>query len=272
MMAMAELTPDSPLATKVVPSPNHGPRKSGTQALPRPSMIILHYTGMDSGVAALQLLTNPLSEVSCHYLVWEDGRIFQLVPEAARAWHAGKSVWKGETDINSHSIGIEIVNGGHRFDLPAYPAVQIEAVKSLCLDLMQRHGISAANVLAHSDIAPERKEDPGEHFPWADFAACGIGICPDPAPIVDGPRYQAGDEGQPVRALQALLAMLGFGLDLTGVYDARMVSVVTAFQRHYRPQQIDGIADLSTMMTLKAVLQAAKGSSFSAQPEASVRN
>lgn len=256
---MAELRPDSPLATKVVPSPNHGPRKSGSTAPPRPSMIILHYTGMDSGVAAMQLLTNPLSEVSCHYLVWEDGRIFQLVPEAARAWHAGKSQWKGETDINSHSIGIEIVNGGHRFNLPAYPAAQIDAVKALCLDVMHRHGIQAANVLAHSDIAPDRKEDPGEHFPWADCAASGIGLWAAPAPLADGPRYQAGDEGQPVRALQALLAMLGFGLDLTGVFDARTVTVVKAFQRHYRPQQIDGIADLSTMMTLKAVLQAAKG-------------
>ena len=256
---MAELTPDSPLATKVVPSPNQGPRKSGTTGTPRPSMIILHYTGMESGVAALQLLTNPLSEVSCHYLVWEDGRIFQLVPEVARAWHAGKCQWKGETDINSHSIGIEIVNGGHRLGLPTYPDAQIEAVKALCLDLMQRHGISATNVLAHSDIAPERKEDPGEHFPWADLAASGIGIWTPPATISEGPRYQSGDEGQPVRALQALLAMLGFGLELSGVFDARTVSVVKAFQRHYRPQQIDGIADLSTMMTLKAVLQAAKG-------------
>lgn len=256
---MAELTPDSPLATKVVPSPNQGPRKSATAGMPRPSMIILHYTGMDSGVAALQLLTNPLSEVSCHYLVWEDGRIFQLVPEVARAWHAGKSVWKGETDINSHSIGIEIVNGGHRFDLPAYPPQQLEAVKALCLDLMQRQGIQAGHVLAHSDIAPDRKDDPGEHFPWADFADSGIGIWVPPAPLAEGPRYQSGDEGQPVRALQALLAMLGFGLDLTGVFDARTVSVVKAFQRHYRPELIDGIADLSTMMTLKAVLQATKG-------------
>ena len=118
---------DSALVTKIVPSPNLGPRKTDR----RPTWIMLHYTGMESGVAALQLLTNPLSEVSCHYLVWEDGRIFQLVPEAARAWHAGRGSWKGEEDLNSHSIGIEIVNGGHRFGLPPYPPAQIEAVIAL---------------------------------------------------------------------------------------------------------------------------------------------
>lgn len=257
---MADLVPDSPLAVKVVPSPNHGTRKAGPDSMlppPRPSMIVLHYTGMESGVAALQLLTNPLSEVSCHYLIWEDGRIFQLVPEAARAWHAGKSQWKGETDINSHSIGIEIVNGGHRFGLPPYPDAQIAAVRALCLDLMQRYGMVGNRVLAHSDIAPDRKEDPGEHFPWSELAASGIGLWADQAPLADGPRYQTGDEGQPVRALQALLAMLGFGIELTGVFDARTESVVKAFQRHFRPALIDGVADLSTLMTLKALLQKA---------------
>ena len=111
---------DSALVTKIVPSPNLGPRKTDL----RPSLLMLHYTGMESGVAALALLTNPLSEVSCHYIVWEDGRIFQLVPEAARAWHAGRGSWKGETDINSHSIGIEIVNGGQSYGLPPYPSMQ----------------------------------------------------------------------------------------------------------------------------------------------------
>ena len=241
---------DSALVTKIVPSPNLGPRKTDL----RPSLIMLHYTGMESGVAALALLTNPLSEVSCHYIVWEDGRIFQLVPEAARAWHAGRGSWKGETDINSHSIGIEIVNGGHSFGLPPYPAVQIQAVMDLCKDIMQRHTIPPCNVLAHSDTAPTRKQDPGEHFPWALLAQHRIGLWPtiEPTPAAM-PSYQQGDEGQPIRALQALLAMIGYPVQITGVYDEITTSIISAVQRRYRPDTITGHADPATLAVLKGL-------------------
>jgi len=246
---------DSALVTKIVPSPNLGPRKTDL----RPSLIMLHYTGMESGVAALALLTNPLSEVSCHYIVWEDGRIFQLVPEAARAWHAGRGSWKGETDINSHSIGIEIVNGGHSFGLPPYPAVQIQAVMDLCKDIMQRHTIPPCNVLAHSDTAPTRKQDPGEHFPWALLAQHGIGLWPtiEPTPAAM-PSYQQGDEGQPIRALQALLAMIGYPVQITGVYDEITTSIMCAVQRRYRPDTITGHADPATFAVLKGLAQSSR--------------
>lgn len=242
---------DSALVTKIVPSPNLGPRKTDR----RPAWIMLHYTGMESGVAALQLLTNPLSEVSCHYLVWEDGRIFQLVPEAARAWHAGGGSWKGEEDLNSHSIGIEIVNGGHRYGLPPYPPAQIEAVIALCQDIMSRHTMPAGHVLAHSDSAPTRKEDPGEHFPWQRLAQAGVGLWPqtEAVPETASALYQLGDEGQPVRALQALLAMIGYPVQITGVYDALTESVIIAVQRRYRPQSVTGIADGATLLVLKAL-------------------
>jgi N-acetylmuramoyl-L-alanine amidase len=242
---------DSALVTKIVPSPNLGPRKTDR----RPVWIMLHYTGMESGVAALQLLTNPLSEVSCHYLVWEDGRIFQLVPEVARAWHAGRGSWKGEEDLNSHSIGIEIVNGGHRFGLPPYPPAQIEAVIALCQDIMARHTMPAGHVLAHSDSAPTRKEDPGEHFPWQHLAQAGVGLWPqiEPVPASASALYQLGDEGQPVRALQALLAMIGYPVQITGVYDALTESVIKTVQRRYRPQSITGMADGATLSVLKAL-------------------
>jgi N-acetylmuramoyl-L-alanine amidase len=242
---------DSALVTKIVPSPNLGPRKTDR----RPAWIMLHYTGMESGVAALQLLTNPLSEVSCHYLVWEDGRIFQLVPEAARAWHAGRGSWNGESDLNSHSIGIEIVNGGHRFGLPPYPAVQIEAVIALCRDIMARHGMPAGHLLAHSDTAPTRKEDPGEHFPWQVLAQAGVGLWPasEALPETATALYQSGDEGQPVRALQALLVLIGYPVEITGVYDALTESVIKAVQRRYCPARVTGIADGATLAVLKGL-------------------
>ena len=243
---------DSALVTKIVPSPNLGPRKTDR----RPTWIMLHYTGMESGVAALQLLTNPLSEVSCHYLVWEDGRIFQLVPEAARAWHAGRGNWKGESDINSHSIGIEIVNGGHAQGLPPYPDEQIEAVIALCQDIMARHGMAADHILAHSDTAPTRKEDPGEHFPWQRLARAGVGLWPEADTTGDTAAlagYRAGDEGQPVRALQALLAMIGYPVQITGVYDALTESVIKAVQRRYCPDTVTGIADARVLAVLKSL-------------------
>jgi N-acetylmuramoyl-L-alanine amidase len=249
---MAEiLVPDSSLVTKVLPSPNLGERKDGR----RPDMVILHYTGMKDAASAIQWLCNPLSEVSCHYVVMEDGRVFQLAPERARAWHAGVSHWQGETDINSSSIGIEIVNPGHDLGYPDFPPEQVDAVAALCSDIAQRHRIPRERILAHSDIAPRRKQDPGEKFPWDRLHALGVGHFTSPAPLVDGRSFALGEEGQPVRAIQAMLALYGYGLELTGVYDVQTEAVVRAFQRHFRPALVDGIADHSTLSTLRDLIQ-----------------
>ena len=245
------LTPDSPLARRVAPSPNHGARRAGPL-----DMLILHYTGMDSGAAALARLRDPLSEVSAHYLVFEDGGIVQMVPEARRAWHAGAGAWKGETDVNSRSIGIEIVNPGHAGGLPPYPEAQVEAVIALARDVLGRWPIPPERVLAHSDVAPERKEDPGEIFPWDRLAAAGVGHRVPPAHLQDGRFFARGDAGQPVEALQAMFALYGYDLPVTGLFDARTHAVVTAFQRHFRPARVDGVADASTITTLRDLIAA----------------
>ncbi|ONF48518.1 N-acetylmuramoyl-L-alanine amidase [Methylobacterium radiotolerans] len=245
------LAPDSPLARRVAPSPNHGARRAGPL-----DMLILHYTGMDSGAAALARLRDPLSEVSAHYLVFEDGGTVQMVPEARRAWHAGAGAWKGETDVNSRSIGIEIVNPGHAGGLPPYPEAQVEAVIALARDILGRWPIPPERVLAHSDVAPERKEDPGEIFPWDRLAAAGVGHHVPPARLQDGRFLERGDAGQPVEALQAMFALYGYDLPVTGTFDARTRAVVTAFQRHFRPARVDGVADASTITTLRDLIAA----------------
>jgi len=284
------LTPDSPCADKLHPSPNHGERKAA------PDCIILHYTGMADAASALLWLCNPLSEVSCHYVVFEDGRIWQLVPESRRAWHAGKSCWQGERDMNSCSIGIEIVHPGHDLNTvseqkpnpfpppgPPFPEVQIKAVIRLVADIKARRAIADRRILAHSDIAPGRKIDPGEGFPWQKLAEAGLGLWPAPSlrggeadaailnsnepvakkgwsassqpPRNDGtPIYRLGDEGMPVAAMQALFARFGYDLEITGVYDQRLFDVVVAFQRHWRQARVDGVADSETMAALRALI------------------
>lgn len=240
---------------QVVPSPNHGDRLgSGV-----PDMILLHYTGMGSAEAALDWLCRDESQVSCHYFVHEDGRIDQLVPEARRAWHAGKSVWKGETDINSRSIGIEIANAGHPGGLPEFPDAQIEAVIALCRDCMVRHGIVPERVLGHSDVAPVRKVDPGEKFPWARLHTGGVGHWVEPSQVEGGRFFQEGDRGQPVEALQSLLALYGYATPISGTFCSRTRGDVEAFQRHFRQARVDGIADRSTIETLHRLLVALPG-------------
>jgi len=245
------LDPDSPLARRVAPSPNHGERRGA-----KPDMLLLHYTGMAGGAAALARLRDPLSEVSAHYLVFEDGGIVQMVPEARRAWHAGRGAWKGVTDLNSRSVGIEIVHPGHAGGLPPYPDVQIDAVIALALDILGRWPIPPERVLGHSDIAPERKEDPGETFPWDRLAAAGIGHRVPPARLRDGRFFAQGDAGQPVEALQAMFALYGYDVAVTGTFDARTHAVVTAFQRHFRQERVDGVADASTITTLRDLIAA----------------
>jgi N-acetylmuramoyl-L-alanine amidase len=223
-----------------------------------PDMLILHYTGMQTGAAALQRLADPAARVSAHYLVEEDGRVFGLVPEERRAWHAGKSFWRGETDINARSIGIEIVNPGHEFGYRPFPKPQIEAVIALVTDIRGRWSIENARILGHSDVAPERKEDPGELFPWRWLAEAGHGLWAEPAPAPGSPLAE-GDEGPGVFALQAGLTRLGYDSAPSGTYDAATSTIVRAFQRHWRPSGVDGVADGETRARLIALLKLAAG-------------
>jgi N-acetylmuramoyl-L-alanine amidase len=252
---VAFFAPDSSLVARLVASPSHGTRKGGV----RPDMIVLHYTGLANGEAALKLLCSAASEISAHYVVMEDGQVVQCVAEARRAWHAGVSAWAGETDLNSRSIGIEVANPGHDLGYPDFAAAQIEAVIALCRDLIARHHIPPDRVLAHSDVAPSRKQDPGEKFPWRRLYARGIGHWVEPAPITEGgAALGQGDRTPAVRQLQMTLAAYGYGVPVTGSYDAVTQDVVAAFQRHFRPARVDGIADASTTTTLDALVAARK--------------
>jgi N-acetylmuramoyl-L-alanine amidase len=244
-------SPDTPLVTEAVPSPNFGER-AGVR---RPDLIVLHYTGMLSADAALARLCDPDAQVSAHYLVFEDGRIVQLVPEAARAWHAGVSYWAGERDINSHSVGIEIANPGHDYGYPDFPQQQIEAVLALCLDIARRNAISRAGLLAHSDVAPARKQDPGEKFPWRAFAEAGLGFWAAPAPLsLPGPALSVGSGGPEVAELRTDLSRFGYEAPAADHFDAALALIVAALQRHYRPERIDGVADASMHDTLQRLL------------------
>jgi N-acetylmuramoyl-L-alanine amidase len=217
-------------------------------------MLILHYTGMPDEGEALQWLCNPVSQVSAHYFVFGDGRALQLVPESRRAWHAGASFWDGEADINSSSIGIEIANPGHPGGMPAYPDAQIESVIALTKDIVSRWRIPATRVLGHSDVAPGRKVDPGENFPWERLHESGIGHWVPPANLSDGRFFARSDQGMPIEALQAMLAMYGYGVKINGVFDEETEKVVAAFQRHFRPERVDGVADASTITTLRDLI------------------
>ncbi|NLS04676.1 N-acetylmuramoyl-L-alanine amidase [Rhizobium sp. P32RR-XVIII] len=234
----------------VQPSPNHGERAGGR----KPDMIILHYTGMPSHQEALAWLCRDESQVSSHYFVHESGDVVQLVPEERRAWHAGKSSWHGEGDINSRSIGIEIANAGHPGGLPDFPENQIAAVIELCRDCVERWSIKPELVLGHSDIAPVRKVDPGEKFPWGELHRSGVGHWVEPAPITGGRFFQRGDRGQPIEALQSMLSLYGYATEITGEFSDKTAGDVEAFQRHFRQERVDGIADFSTIDTLHRLL------------------
>lgn len=231
-------------------SANFGPRKDGK----KPQFLILHYTGLATAQEALDILKCPEREVSAHYLVHENGEIVQMVAESERAWHAGKSCWKGERDINSASIGIEIVNAGDLDNFPPFPDVQTDAVIALCRSICERYNIVPEHVLAHSDISPERKIDPGENFPWAKLFEAGVGHWVEPAPIRGGRFFAMGDRGQPVEALQSMLAMYGYDIMINGEFNEQTKIVLSAFQRHFRPIQIDGVADISTIETLHKLI------------------
>ena len=218
-------------------------------------MLILHYTGMESAEKACAWLCAPESMVSCHYLIDEAGRAVHMVDEELRAWHAGVSSWAGESDINSRAIGIEIHNPGHAGGYPDFPQAQIEAVARLAGDICARHAIPPQRVLAHSDIAPLRKIDPGEKFDWGFLHRRGIGHWVQPS-LLAAPAIQPGDVGAQVSAFQELLAGYGYGLAVSGIYDTLTRAVVTAFQRHFRQYRVDGIADVSTADTLGRLIAA----------------
>jgi N-acetylmuramoyl-L-alanine amidase len=242
--------PDSSLVADLHPSPNIEARKPGFA----PSIVILHYTGLLTVDRALDVLSRPDCKVSCHYVIDEGGRIIQMVAEDKRAWHAGLSSWHGETDINSASIGIEIQNPGHMHGYPDFPAAQMRAVAALCRDLARRHDIAPQHFLAHSDVAPGRKIDPGEKFDWPWLYGQGIGHWVVPAPFdPDDAGLALGSRAADVERARALLAAYGYKVDLEGPFDADLRTVVRAFQLHFRPACTDGRLDRSTLDTLSRI-------------------
>jgi N-acetylmuramoyl-L-alanine amidase len=238
--------PDSRLVNALYGSPNIEARRPGM----KPSILLLHYTGMRSAALAIDRLARPESKVSCHYVVDEEGKITQMVAERRRAWHAGQAVWAGESDINSASIGIEIQNPGHEDGYPDFPEAQIAAVIALGLDICERNGIAPARVLAHSDVAPHRKIDPGEKFPWSRLALADLGLWIEPEPLAGADSGELSDEST-VRAAQEALVAYGYGIEPSGGLDQRTRHVIKAFQRHFRPARVDGILDRSTLVTLE---------------------
>ncbi|SMF70990.1 N-acetylmuramoyl-L-alanine amidase [Tistlia consotensis] len=216
------------------PSPNHDARPPG-QAV---EILLLHYTGMPSAAAALERLCDPAAKVSAHYLVDEDGRVVQLVEEHRRAWHAGHAEWRGRAEVNARSIGIELVNPGHEWGYRAFPEAQMTSLIELCLGILERHPVPPRQVLGHSDVAPLRKEDPGELFDWPRLAAAGIGLWPaEAAPL----------EPDPERARRQLA---GFGYSYL---DQDPAAVLRAFQRHFRPAAVTGALDAETAGRLGAL-------------------
>jgi N-acetylmuramoyl-L-alanine amidase len=246
--------PCSALVTRLCPSPNIEPRRDGVH----PDILLLHYTGMRSCAGAIDWLSRPESRVSCHYVVDVDGMIVQMVAEDMRAWHAGVSCWDGISDINSRSIGIEIHNPGHDLGYPEFPAAQMEAVARLSLDIVQRWRIPPPRVLAHSDVAPARKNDPGEKLDWAWLASKGVGHWVEPA-VADThivPAATAADTTDRIRRAQQLLRAYGYDIAATGEADRQTELVVTAFQRHFRPALVDGVLDDATLDTLERLIAA----------------
>ncbi|GAA0867889.1 N-acetylmuramoyl-L-alanine amidase [Brevundimonas basaltis] len=246
------------LVVRDAPSPNFDHRRGP------PDMLVLHYTGMQTAEAAVARLCDPDARVSAHYVVDEDGSILRLVAEERRAWHAGKGVWQGETDCNTASIGVELVNPGHEFGYRDFPEAQIGAVISLVSDIRSRWTIPDARIIGHSDLAPDRKQDPGERFPWKRLASVGHGLWFEPAReriAALGAPLAVGDEGLGVIVLRAGLHRLGYGLQPGGDYDEATRLTVEAFQRHWRPGQVDGVADGETRATLMGVLQLAAAES-----------
>ncbi len=213
-------------------SPNFNDRKDGHPI----DMLVLHYTGMKSAEEALDRLCDPTAKVSAHYLIDERGGVTKIVAEKNRAWHAGVSSWRGKTDINSRSIGIELVNPGHEFGYRDFTDRQMATLEILAHDIVRRNPIEERNVVGHSDIAPQRKRDPGELFDWEALSRVGIGLhLPHSKP--QKPNAKAAQEG---------LAKIGYEINISGQMDPETKMVIKAFQRHYRPHRVDGLLDPDT--------------------------
>lgn len=228
-----------------LPSPNHDERGVPVD------MLILHYTGMKSAQAAIDRLRDPVAAVSSHYVVDEDGTVFRLVPEDRRAWHAGISHWRGFSALNARSIGIEVANPGHEWGYRDFPVLQMAAVCDLCLAILSRHDIPARNVVGHSDVAPDRKDDPGELFDWEALAANGVGLWPEDSP--DLGTGGAVRDAVTLRPVRAALAEIGYDVAPEGPLDPALSAVLRAFQRHWRPEAITGQADDGTLVRLLGV-------------------
>jgi len=232
-----------------LPSPNHDERPAGTPI----DTLVLHYTGMKTAQAALDRLRDPAAKVSSHYVVDEDGAVFRLVPEQRRAYHAGVSYWRGHTGLNDRSIGVEIVNPGHEWGYRDFPVLQLAAVCDLCLEILSRHPIPQRNVVAHSDVAPDRKEDPGERFDWEGLARNGVGVWPEEVP--DLGTGGAVRDAASLRDVRRALSDIGYAVAPSGPLDPALAAVLRAFQRHWRPEAVTGQADAGTLARLLGVAQ-----------------
>lgn len=235
---------DSPYVDLVDPSPNYGERRGVT----KPSFLILHYTGMETGDAALERLKDPVYQVSAHYLIYETGKILQLVPEAKRAHHAGISAWQEITDLNSHSIGIELVNPGHEFGYCDFPDPQMRALITLGQDILARTSIPAHHILGHSDIAPLRKQDPGEKFDWPRLAAAGIGLFP--------PQHTKLSDESPLSDKEIdLLAEKLWSFGYRWQKKSEISHIFLAFQRHFCPKRTGKKPSLVEFNTIKSLIE-----------------
>lgn len=223
-------------------SPNHDARPAGGQI----DMLVLHYTGMKTATEAIDRLCDPAAKVSAHYVINEDGTVWRLVDESRRAWHAGISFWQGTENVNAVSIGIELVNPGHEWGYRGFPDAQMAALEVLGGRLLQRHPIPSDRVVGHSDVAPLRKQDPGELFDWPRLARAGIGLWPtEPAP-------QPAD----IAAARAMLARIGYRVPGSGSLDDDTRQILVAFQRRFRPSRVDGVLDPETAARLATVERA----------------
>lgn len=233
--------------TESFSSPNYDERPHGVNV----DILLLHYTGMPTAQEALEALCDPAREVSAHYFIYENGKTLALVPEEHRAWHAGKAYWRGHRDINARSIGIELVNPGHEWGYQDFPAAQMDALVELAKGILKRNPVPARNVLAHSDVAPARKQDPGHRFDWGRLAREGVGLWavqegiefpPSPPDLGNADAFR--------RDLEC------FGYDPAAPLDI----AATAFQRHYRPWRIDGNVDVESHRILRKLIAMAQES------------
>ena len=235
-----------------LPSPNRDERPANAGPI---DTLVLHYTGMVSAEAALARMTDRAAKVSAHWCVGEDGTLWRLVPEERRAWHAGRSAWHGRHSVNDRSIGIELVNPGHEHGYRPFPPAQMDALLDLARAIVARHPIDPRNVVAHSDIAPQRRQDPGELFDWARLAEAGIGLWPregEGSGQALSP-LRRGDGGDAVRQQQERLRAIGYGLVADGDFGSVTLAVVRAFQRHFRQARVDGVIDAGTAAVIERV-------------------